>query len=574
MWKYMRQHLLLFFGAVLVCPLSLAIQMKAQLLKGEVLNSALRGELFSTQGPLPALLLYFFFSVLLAFVYATLRTHFAQRCTQTIRQAFFKSYLSRSFRQFRALSEGEVIAQYSQQISTIEFEYFVTLGLLAEMIVTVIFAVGTLIYIHALLGIIYAFLLALPLLIPPLFKKIIQQAAEERLKTNKSFTGNLSSYLKVFELIKNMQIEQRIARDFDQGNDELRRAELALEKKKAAGFSISFLTSLLGQFGAVAVTGYLIFRGKLEAGSFISVTGITMACGAPLYWISNHWQTLISSRAARRDVLTFLADAEDRSLVESSYPAIQPELLRESAGSARARRRQRSKPASAVTSAITAPPKVEYRNVSFGFQSEQMLIENFSVTLEAGSHTLITGPSGCGKSTLANLLLRYDDVLKGEILIDGRKLLEIGDFSSFSSVSRQEAILFSDSFRENLTLGNPDICDEEVFTLLKKVGLEKWADKSSLDKSVEAQGENLSGGEKKRLSLVRTLLHKTPLIILDEPLANIDPDNIERIETLITCLDSCTLLVISHQGSEAFRASFDRIIEFEGGGKIEISAAP
>ena len=574
MWKYMRQHLLLFFGAVLVCPLSLAIQMKAQLLKGEVLNSALHGDLFSTQGPLPALLLYFFFSVLLAFVYATLRTHFAQRCTQTIRQAFFKSYLSRSFRQFRSLSEGEVIAQYSQQISSIEFEFFVTLGLLAEMIVTVIFAVGTLIYIHALLGIIYAFLLAIPLLIPPLFEKIIQQAAEERLKTNKSFTGNLSSYLKVFELIKNMQIEERIARDFDQGNDELRRAELALEKKKAAGFSISFLTSLLGQFGAVALTAYLIFRGKLEAGSFISVTGITMVCGAPLYWISNLWQTLISSRAARRDVLTFLADAEDRILVESSYPAIQPELLKESAVCARARRRQRSKPVPAVTTTITAPPKVEYRNVSFGFQSEQMLIENFSATLEAGSHTLITGPSGCGKSTLANLLLRYDDVLKGEILIDGYKLQEIGDFSSFSSVSRQEAILFSDSFRENLTLGNPNICDEEVFALLKKVGLEKWADKSSLDKSVEGQGENLSGGEKKRLSLVRTLLRKTPLIILDEPLANIDPDNIERVETLITCLDNCTLLVISHQGSEAFRASFDQIIEFEGGGKIEISAAP
>ena len=574
MWKYMRQHLLLFFGAVLVCPLSLAIQMKAQLLKGEVLNSALHGDLFSTQGPLPALLLYFFLSVLLAFVYATLRTHFAQRCTQTIRQAFFKSYLSRSFRQFRALSEGEVIAQYSQQITNIEFEFFVTLGILAEMIVTVIFAVGTLIYIHALLGMIYAFLLAIPLLIPPLFEKIIQQAAEERLKTNKSFTGNLSSYLKVFELIKNMQIEERIARDFDQGNDELRRAELALEKKKAAGFSISFLTSLLGQFGAVALTAYLIFRGKLEAGSFISVTGITMVCGAPLYWISNLWQTLISSRAARRDVLTFLADAEDRILVESSYPAIQPELFKESAVCARARRRQRSKPVPAVTTTITTPPKVEYRNVSFGFQSEQMLIENFSATLEAGSHTLITGPSGCGKSTLANLLLRYDDVLKGEILIDGYKLQEIGDFSSFSSVSRQEAILFSDSFRENLTLGNPNICDEEVFALLKKVGLEKWADKSSLDKSVEGQGENLSGGEKKRLSLVRTLLRKTPLIILDEPLANIDPDNIERVETLITCLDNCTLLVISHQGSEVFRASFDQIIEFEGGGKIEISAAP
>ena len=371
-----------------------------------------------------------------------------------------------------------------------------------------------------------------------------------------------------------MQIEERIARDFDQGNDELRRAELALEKKKAAGFSISFLTSLLGQFGAVAVTAYLIFRGKLEAGSFISVTGITMACGAPLYWISNHWQTLISSRAARRDVLAFLAEAENRTLIESSYPSLRPDLLSEVCGNRKVSRRKQSKPSHSAPPLLTAPPKVEYRNVSFGYQPELMLIENLSLKLKAGSHTLITGPSGCGKSTLANLLLRYDDTLSGEILIDGHKLQEMGDISSFASISRQEAILFSDSFRENLTMGNPEICDEDVFALLKKVGLEKWANKLSLDKKVEAQGENLSGGEKKRLSLVRTLLRKMPLVILDEPLANIDPDNVERVETLITCLDNCTLLVISHQGSEVFRASFDQIIEFEGGGKIEISAAP
>lgn len=279
-----------------------------------------------------------------------------------------------------------------------------------------------------------------------------------------------------------MQIEQRIAQDFDQANDELRLADLAFEKKRAAGFSISFLTSLLGQFGAVALTAYLIYRGKLEAGSFISVTGITMARGAPLFWIANYWQTLI---------------------------------------------------------------------------------ENLTITLTPGSHTLITGPSGCGKSTLANLLLRYDDTLSGDILIDGQRLQEMGDISSFASISRQEAILFSDSFRENLSMGNPEICDEDIIDLLKKVGLEKWANKPSLDKRVEAQGENLSGGEKKRLSLVRALLRKMPLVILDEPLANIDPDNVERIESLLGSLDNCTLIVISHQGSEIFRASFDQIIEFK-----------
>lgn len=240
------------------------------------------------------------------------------------------------------------------------------------------------------------------------------------------------------------------------------------------------------------------------------MTGITMACGAPLFWIANHWQTLISSRAARREVLDFIAEAENHSLIESTYPTLQPELLSEGTGFQNLSRRKRSKTSPTITPLITAPPKVEYRNVCFGYQPDQMLIENLTTTVKAVSHTLITGPSGYGKSTLANLLLRYDDTLSGEILIEGHKLQEMGDISSFASISRQEAILFSDSFRENLSMRNPEICDDDIFDLLKKVGLEKWANKLSLDKKVETQGENLSGGEKTTFACSYTFAQDAP----------------------------------------------------------------
>ena len=157
-----------------------------------------------------------------------------------------------------------------------------------------------------------------------------------------------------------------------------------------------------------------------------------------------------------------------------------------------------------------------------------------------------------------NLLLRYFDAAEGSIEIDGVPIAAYGSTYGLMTVVRQEAALFRDTLRSNLTLFQP-IGDERLKEVLKCVGLARLAD--SLDDPVEENGSNFSGGEKKRLCLARALLRSTQVLLLDEPLANLDPDTAQRIEDLLLSIPDRTIIVVSHQFTEAKLHRFDQVVE-------------
>ena len=168
---------------------------------------------------------------------------------------------------------------------------------------------------------------------------------------------------------------------------------------------------------------------------------------------------------------------------------------------------------------------------------------------------------GCGKTTIVNLLLRYYDVNKGNIFVDGNTITDFDNTYDCITVVRQEAILFHDTLRNNLTMYS-DIADEILLQILAKVGLDKLANTESLDSMIEENGSNFSGGEKKRISLARALLRNTDILILDEPLANLDDMTTERIEDLLLSIKNKTMIIVSHQFSPTKLSAFDDVIDF------------
>ena len=205
--------------------------------------------------------------------------------------------------------------------------------------------------------------------------------------------------------------------------------------------------------------------------------------------------------------------------------------------------------------------EIQFQDVSFGYGEQPPVLSNFSFTIKKGMRYLIQGPSGCGKTTTVNLLLRYYDVNKGKILVDGNTITDFSSTYGCITVVRQEAILFHDTLRNNLTMYH-DIAEERLLQVLKDVGLEKLANVNALDALVEAGGGNFSGGEKKRICLARALLRDTDMLILDEPLANLDVTTAERIEDLLLSIENKTLLVVSHQFSPEKLSAFDTVVDF------------
>lgn len=203
--------------------------------------------------------------------------------------------------------------------------------------------------------------------------------------------------------------------------------------------------------------------------------------------------------------------------------------------------------------------EIRFQDVTFAYPGQPATLQKFSLSIKKGQRCLLQGPSGCGKTTAVNLLLGYYETGSGAITLDGTPVSALRNPYQFMTVVRQEATLFCDTLRNNLTMYR-DIPDEALTAMLQQVGLEKFT--GALDTPVTENGTSLSGGEKKRLCLARALLRDTDILILDEPLANLDDAAAVKIEDLLLSITDKTIVLVSHQFSEEKLGFFDKIYRF------------
>lgn len=203
---------------------------------------------------------------------------------------------------------------------------------------------------------------------------------------------------------------------------------------------------------------------------------------------------------------------------------------------------------------------ITFKNVNFAYEDRQIL-EDINMVFEKDYRYLLCGQSGSGKTTSMNLLLDYYEIHEGKVLLDGYPVEQVGNLNKLIAIMRQDAVLFQDTLRNNLSMYQ-EISDEKLIQVLKEVGLEKFSNQEKLDYLIEEDGVNLSGGEKRRVALARVLLRQTPVLVLDEPLANLDAESAASIEDLLLAIGDRMVIVISHQFSPSKISQFKSVYRF------------
>ncbi len=212
--------------------------------------------------------------------------------------------------------------------------------------------------------------------------------------------------------------------------------------------------------------------------------------------------------------------------------------------------------------------EVVFENVTFAYDPERPILRNLSLRVPPGKTVAIVGPSGAGKSTISRLLYRFYDVNGGRVLIDGQDISQVTQKTLRGAIGMvpQDTVLFNDTIRYNIRYGRPDATDAEVEEAARMAQIHDFV--MSLPKGYDAlvgeRGLKLSGGEKQRVSIARTILKGPPILILDEATSALDSFTEHQIqEALKKVSENRTTLVIAHRLSTVVDA--DEIIVLERG---------
>ena len=514
-----------YFAALFCTLLSSVFAVVLQFYKGAVLDFALAGQMAQTLRYALLLITFILLEVGGYYLFMRFSDRYVIGCISGLRQDIFDSILRRSYVDYRKHPQGEYIAKYMSEAETIRDRRFRMKPYLWEILFKILLVSAALFRLDWRIAILTIVLLTTPLYIPKLIEGRLQRAQTAYLAAMEDNLTKVTDWLSGFEIIKNFSVEDRIRTQFRAANDDAMEKLRCDTRLGAIAQLITTLMSYLSYYIVLVFSGVLVLRGDFSAGDFFIAIGMIDQLSWPLISLANIIRQLIAVKPVCNAMADFLQEAP------AAQAAPSPAVLRSD---------------------------IRFREVSFSYDGQRRVLDRFSLTVRKGEKSLLKGPSGCGKTTAVNLLLRYFDATGGTIELDGVPIEEFGSTYGLMTVVRQEATLFRDTLRNNLTLYQP-INEDRLTDVLNAVGLSRLSE--SLDDPVEENGINFSGGEKKRICLARALLRDTEVLLLDEPLANLDPDTAQRIEDLLLSIPDKTMLVVSHQFTDSKLHYFDQVIE-------------
>lgn len=502
----------------------------------------LEGEAYVLTAMVVIVISMFFLKNLFGYLAMYFITFLRNGVLKDLRNALYKKTVELPISYFSEKRKGDTIARITSDVLEVQHSFLSILELIVREPLMIIFTIVMMLLLSAKLTVFVFIFIPISGLIISRVGKSLKKKSDQVQSEQGYFLSLVEETLGSLKIIKGFNAEPRVQDKFEDSTTRFFKYSNKLLHRRN-------LASPISEFLGICVIAILLWYGgnmvlidkTLDAADFLVYMGLAYNILTPAKAISKASYSVKKGNAAAARILEILET--DTNIVD--LPNAQ--------------------------TAKAFSNKIAIENISFSYE-EDTVLNNFTTTIIKGQTVALVGQSGSGKSTIANLITRFYDVNSGCIKLDGVDIKELSKKSLRNQMGlvTQDAILFNDSVRNNINLGNINATDQEVIDALKVANAWEFVKDlpKGLDTTIGDGGNKLSGGQKQRLSIARAVLKNPPIMILDEATSALDTESEQLVQkALENMMKNRTSIVIAHRLSTIQNA--DKILVMQKGKIIE-----
>ena len=490
----------------------------------------------------------FLFKNLFNFLASNHLLHLKNGVLKDLRNAMYIKIINLPVSYYSEKRKGDIMARMLGDVNEVQNSFFSILELIVKEPMTIIFTLIAMISISFKLTIfVFIFIPVAGILISKIGKSL--RTKSERVQAENGYLISIvEESLSGLKVVKSYNAEQSFQDKFNNSVSRILNLSNSIGKKNNLATPLSEFLGIITicvllWFGGQMVLTDKLPNGKalLDGAKFLAYMGLAYNILTPAKAISKASYQVKGGLAAAQRVFDVL---EVENEITSKENAIHKNTFESS---------------------------IAIKNINFKYEDENVL-KDFSLEVKKGQTVALVGQSGSGKSTIANLLTRFYDVNDGQIQIDNNDIKEIDLHSlrGLIGLVTQDSILFNDSIKANIALGNPNATDEEIIEALKIANAYEFVKDlpNGIHTNIGDSGNKLSGGQKQRLSIARAVLKNPPIMILDEATSALDTESEKFVQVALeNMMQNRTSIVIAHRLSTIQKA--DVIVVMKKGKIIE-----
>lgn len=539
LWKYVFEYKLLFFTRVLTISLAALAVIAFDFIMGFIVDIFASGE---SQKFIPIIAISIALIVILfitEYIDGLVMSSYIKNTVNHMRCDIFNKILNKDMKDFALDNSGKYISILYNDIKIIEDSLLNNIFLVISSFISFIISLIFLFSISPLIVLFIALFGVLGFVIPnALSKKLVieKNNYSHNLEEITSVTKDLFSG---FEVIKGFNIGNKIKGIFNDhsNNVEVSKKKCSILESIIKGFSLSFSVTIY--LGVLILGGYLMYKNQISVGTAIIIIQLSTHIVGPVKVSIS----LINQMKSVSLIADKIDDIINTTNEDTEY--LDLHLFEDS---------------------------IKIDKLNFSYTDDRKTLNNINLSFDKNKKYAIVGESGCGKSTLIKLLMRYYKNYEGDILFDNKNIQNIfsNDLYKNMSMIQQNVFMFDDTIKENIKLF-ANYSDEEVLEICKRSGLSNLIKSlpNGINSLVGENGNKLSGGEKQRIAIARSLINNTKILILDESTSALDNETSYNLENSLLSIDELTLIVVTHKLIKSILIKYDEIIVMKEGNIIE-----